>query len=201
MPTDLLFQLSGTCNSYDWGKNGRDSLAAVLCEKTPGTNFKIEDGKPYSEMWFGDYPDFPARVLKTGELLADHLQKNKQALLGDKVIKNLDGQLPFLPKASHPRAHMARPSANITNRSCPSAKRSPSRSTPTKTWPRNYTSKTRTTSQTPTTSPRSPSPCPSSRSSPAGSPSTRSPPPSTSRPCAPSSRTASQPGQTRPCAT
>lgn len=97
--TDLVFQLSGTCNSYDWGKSGWDSLAAVLCEKTPH-DFEIEDGKPYSEMWFGDYPDFPGRVLKTGELLQDHLQNHKKALLGDKVINELDGQLPFLPKVS-----------------------------------------------------------------------------------------------------
>ena len=97
--TDLVFQLSGTCNSYEWGKSGRDSLAAILCEKTPH-DFEIEDGKPYSEMWFGDYPDFPARVLKTGETLQAHLEKNKKALLGDKVINNLDAQLPFLPKVS-----------------------------------------------------------------------------------------------------
>ncbi|KAH6683507.1 mannose-6-phosphate isomerase [Plectosphaerella plurivora] len=49
-------------------------------------------------MWFGDYPDFPGRVLATGELLADYLRKDKQTLLGDKVVKELDGQLPFLPK-------------------------------------------------------------------------------------------------------
>jgi mannose-6-phosphate isomerase len=49
-------------------------------------------------MWFGDYPDFPARVLKTGELLRDVLERNKDKLLGNKVIDQLGGQLPFLPK-------------------------------------------------------------------------------------------------------
>ncbi|KAI8170887.1 Mannose-6-phosphate isomerase [Colletotrichum sp. SAR 10_70] len=92
-----VFQLSGTCNNYDWGKKGHDSLAARLCENTP-TGFKIKDGEAYSEMWFGDYPDFPARVLESQELLSDVLKKNKEKLLGKKVIEQLDGQLPYLPK-------------------------------------------------------------------------------------------------------
>ncbi|KXH59687.1 phosphomannose isomerase type I [Colletotrichum salicis] len=92
-----VFQLSGTCNNYDWGKKGRDSLAARLCENTP-SGFTIKDDKAYSEMWFGDYPDFPARILDTGELLKDVLDKNKEQLLGQKVITELDGQLPYLPK-------------------------------------------------------------------------------------------------------
>lgn len=95
--TDRVFQLSGSCNNYPWGKQGKQSLAAQLCKKTV-KDFKLKDDEFYSEMWFGDYPDFPARVLKTGELLKDALDKNKETLLGNKVISQLDGQLPFLPK-------------------------------------------------------------------------------------------------------
>ncbi|KAH8660576.1 mannose-6-phosphate isomerase [Xylariales sp. PMI_506] len=93
-----VFQLSGTCNNYPWGKKGRHSLAARLCEKTPPRGFKIDDDKPYSEMWFGDYPDFPGIVTNTGETLGDCLKKNKNELLGKRVVDNLDAQLPFLPK-------------------------------------------------------------------------------------------------------
>jgi mannose-6-phosphate isomerase len=95
--TDRVFQLIGSCNNYPWGKKGKESLAAKLCKKTD-KNFQIKDDEFYSEMWFGDYPDFPARVLDTGELLKDILDKNKEGLLGKKVIDQLDGQLPFLPK-------------------------------------------------------------------------------------------------------
>jgi mannose-6-phosphate isomerase len=95
--TERVFQLTGSCNNYQWGKQGHQSLAARLC-KTTDKNFQIKDGEYYSEMWFGDYPDFPARVLKTGELLKDALDKNKETLLAKKVIEQLDGQLPFLPK-------------------------------------------------------------------------------------------------------
>jgi mannose-6-phosphate isomerase len=94
----LVFQLSGTCNNYPWGKKGKQSLAAQLCAKTPGLDFKIEDDEFYSEMWFGDYPDFPARVLDSGELLKDVLDGNKEQLLGKKVIEKYDAQLPYLPK-------------------------------------------------------------------------------------------------------
>ncbi|KAI0969029.1 RmlC-like cupin domain-containing protein [Xylaria arbuscula] len=98
MPSDLVFQLAGTCNEYPWGKKGADSLAAKLCEKTPGTDFKIDPQKNYSEMWFGDYPDFPGRKLDSGELLADVLQRDRDRLLGKKVITQFDSQLPYLPK-------------------------------------------------------------------------------------------------------
>lgn len=101
MAPQRVFQLSGTCNNYPWGKKGTQSLAAQLCARTPGTDFKIKDDEFYSEMWFGDYPDFPARVLETGELLADVLKRDQETLLGKKVIQNFDAQLPFLPKVSN----------------------------------------------------------------------------------------------------
>jgi mannose-6-phosphate isomerase len=90
--------MAGTCNQYPWGKKGSESLAARLCEKTPGSGFKIEPNKPYSEMWFGDYPDFPGRKLGTGEPLADVLQRDKERLLGKKVLNQFDAHLPYLPK-------------------------------------------------------------------------------------------------------
>ncbi|CAG9955533.1 unnamed protein product [Clonostachys rosea f. rosea IK726] len=93
-----IFQLVGTCNNYDWGKKGRNSLAARMCEKATPAGFEIKDDEPYSEMWFGDYPDFPGRVAETGEPLADYLGKHKEELLGAKILKELDAQLPFLPK-------------------------------------------------------------------------------------------------------
>ncbi|KAK8124125.1 phosphomannose isomerase type I [Apiospora kogelbergensis] len=98
MARSSVFQLSGTCNNYPWGKKGKQSLAAQLCAQTPGLDFQVEDDQFYSEMWFGDYPDFPARELETGELLADVLAKNKEQLLGKKVVERFDAQLPFLPK-------------------------------------------------------------------------------------------------------
>ncbi|KAI5916975.1 RmlC-like cupin domain-containing protein [Camillea tinctor] len=98
MTQQRVFQLSGTCNQYPWGKKGGESLAATLCAATPGTDFKIEDDKNYSELWFGDYNDFPGRKLDTGELLSDVIARNKEQLLGRKVVERFDAQLPYLPK-------------------------------------------------------------------------------------------------------
>ena len=103
-PHDLVFQLTGTCNSYPWGKVGRSSLAARLCAQTPpgpeseSDKFAIDDDTPYSEMWFGDYPDFPARRRDTGEALGDALARHGETLLGRRVVEEFGGQLPFLPK-------------------------------------------------------------------------------------------------------
>lgn len=97
-PSQRLFQLSGTCNNYPWGKKGNDSLAARLCQNTPETSFTIDNDQYYSEMWFGDYPDFPARDLATGTELGDLIQKDKDLLLGPETSRKFDGHLPFLPK-------------------------------------------------------------------------------------------------------
>lgn len=96
-PIPRVFRITGTCNNYPWGKKGHASLAAQLAEKSSDT-FVVKDDEPYSEIWFGDYPDFPARVHATGELLADMINENRLALLGDNVLQKMDAQLPFLPK-------------------------------------------------------------------------------------------------------
>ena len=93
-----LFQLSGTCNNYPWGRKGHDSIAARLCEKSPGTGFVIRDDQHYSEMWFGDYPDFPARDLETGQPLAELLKKHQGKLVGEYSVDKFGDNLPFLPK-------------------------------------------------------------------------------------------------------
>lgn len=106
MSQQLVFQLSGTCNNYPWGKKGKQSLAAQLCAQTPGIDFQINDDEFYSEMWFGDYPDFPARKLDTGELLSDVIQRNKEQLLGQKIIEKFGDQLPYLPKVRTDREYL-----------------------------------------------------------------------------------------------
>lgn len=93
-----IFQLNCQCNNYPWGKKGEESLAARLCEKTPGTDFKLDNDKEYAEMWMGDYPDLPAKSLKTGEELQSIIKRNSEKLLGMKCIEKFGTQLPFLPK-------------------------------------------------------------------------------------------------------
>ncbi|KAH7090783.1 mannose-6-phosphate isomeras-like protein [Paraphoma chrysanthemicola] len=96
---EKVLQLKCNCNEYPWGKTGRESLAATLCEKTPGTDFKLDEKKPYAEMWMGTYPDLPSYVLATGEDLQDVLDKNADELIGKSVAQKFNHtKLPYLPK-------------------------------------------------------------------------------------------------------
>lgn len=94
---ESVLQLKCNCNNYPWGKHGKQSLAAKYCEKTPGTDFKIDDSKDYAEMWMGTYPDLPSYVLSTGEDLQEVLNKNTE-LIGESTLKKFGKDLPFLPK-------------------------------------------------------------------------------------------------------
>ncbi|KAK4455196.1 mannose-6-phosphate isomerase [Podospora aff. communis PSN243] len=95
--TERVFRLKGTCNNYPWGKKGSESLASQLQRKN-NKDFQPKEDEFYSELWFGDYPDFPARVLETGELLKEVTDRNKEGLLGRAALEKFDGNLPFLPK-------------------------------------------------------------------------------------------------------
>ena len=89
---------SSLVQNYPWGKKGNESLAARLCSHTPNTGFKIDNSKEYAEMWMGDYPELPAKVLKTGEDLHKVIEDNKEQLLGPSCIKKFGAVLPYLPK-------------------------------------------------------------------------------------------------------
>ncbi|KAM3511312.1 hypothetical protein MY11210_005049 [Beauveria gryllotalpidicola] len=92
-----IFPFGGTCNNYDWGRKGSKSLAARLCAASPETDFKIDEDKCYSEMWFGDYPNFPGR-LGDGRPLGHVLREHKTELLGDDSLGKWGNRLPYLPK-------------------------------------------------------------------------------------------------------
>ncbi|OAA37490.1 hexose-6-phosphate isomerase [Cordyceps fumosorosea ARSEF 2679] len=91
------FGLYGTCNNYPWGRKGTKSLAARLCAATSRDDFRVDENEHYSEMWFGDYPDFPAR-LRDRQDLGDMLRNNKMKLLGKHSVDKFGDQLPYLPK-------------------------------------------------------------------------------------------------------
>ncbi|KAI9873631.1 MAG: hypothetical protein M1830_010770 [Pleopsidium flavum] len=95
---DSVIQLKCSCNSYPWGKKGKDSLAARYCAQTPGTDFKIDNDTDYSEMWMGTYPELPSYVLSSGEELQKVLNADKEKLIGKSVLSKFGTDLPFLPK-------------------------------------------------------------------------------------------------------
>ncbi|KAL5637220.1 hypothetical protein ACGC1H_001011 [Rhizoctonia solani] len=94
MTTQTVFRIVAGANSYDWGKIGKNSKAGQYARADP--EFKFQEDKPYSELWMGTHPTLPSK-LQSGEKLYDHLQAHPE-LLGDKVCKQYDGNLPFLFK-------------------------------------------------------------------------------------------------------
>ncbi|TID24278.1 mannose-6-phosphate isomerase [Venturia nashicola] len=96
---ESVIQLKCLCNNYPWGKKGKESLAAQLCEKTPGTDFNIDENKDYAEMWMGTYPELPSYVLATGENLQHVIDKHAEELFGKTILNKFGHKdLPFLPK-------------------------------------------------------------------------------------------------------
>jgi mannose-6-phosphate isomerase len=92
-----VIQLKCSCNNYHWGRVGKDSLAARLCQQT-NPDFKLDEKQNYAEMWMGTYPELPSYSLATGEDLQDILNKNKERLIGQPVVDKFGADLPFLPK-------------------------------------------------------------------------------------------------------
>ncbi|KAK5170189.1 Mannose-6-phosphate isomerase [Saxophila tyrrhenica] len=89
-----LLRLQCGCNSYEWGKVGKDSAAARFAA---ATNLQIEEEKPYAELWMGTHPSNPSKDLTTGRTLLDLVQDNK-ALMSTSIAKKYNDKLPFLFK-------------------------------------------------------------------------------------------------------
>lgn len=103
---ESVYKLKCSCNQYPWGKQGRESIAARLCEKQQGwdgkgpqTPFKIDNDKSYAEMWMGTYPALPSYVEDTGEDLQDVLDRYPKELIGQETLDKFGhSKLPYLPK-------------------------------------------------------------------------------------------------------
>lgn len=101
-----FYELKCSTNQYPWGKVGKESISAQLCAKQPGygddgpkSDFKLDESKPYAEMWMGTYPVLPSYIASTGEDLQDVLDKYPKELVGDNMIKKFGhSKVPYLPK-------------------------------------------------------------------------------------------------------
>ncbi|KAG8771501.1 Mannose-6-phosphate isomerase [Ceratobasidium sp. 428] len=89
-----VFRLIAGANSYEWGKIGQNSKAGQYARADPA--FKLQDDKPYSELWMGTHPTLPSK-LQSGETLHSHLQAHPE-LIGDAVRNRFGNDLPFLFK-------------------------------------------------------------------------------------------------------
>jgi mannose-6-phosphate isomerase len=93
------YKILGAVQHYDWGKLGSSSKVAQFYSKQTST--PIDETKPYAEIWFGTHVAAPSKIiLENGstELLSDHIQKDPAGILGEKVAKQWNNNLPFLFK-------------------------------------------------------------------------------------------------------
>ncbi|KAG5978128.1 hypothetical protein E4U55_006363 [Claviceps digitariae] len=92
-----LYRLACGVNSYEWGKKGGSSAAARFAAATPREGLRIEEEKPYAELWMGTHPSNPSKDVKTGRSLLDLCSEN-QTLLSSSVSSKYGAKLPFLLK-------------------------------------------------------------------------------------------------------
>ncbi|KAJ9101248.1 hypothetical protein QFC21_003467 [Naganishia friedmannii] len=101
-----LLQLSPGIQSYDWGKIGSDSLAAQL-GTTSVKGFKVDEEKPYAELWMGTHDNLPTYIASSeneeqGDKLASTLAADPERYVSKKVVEKFPdakgGHLPFLLK-------------------------------------------------------------------------------------------------------
>lgn len=94
--------LEGTLRAYPWGS--RTLIPEMRGEETPS-------GRPEAEVWFGAHPGAPSTI--NGTALDQLIAEDPVGMLGERVAREFDGQLPFLLKilaAGAPLSLQAHPS-------------------------------------------------------------------------------------------
>ena len=62
-----LLSLAPFTQHYDWGKPRNESIIAALTgQQSPHLTDEPDAAKPFAEMWMGDHPSGPARVVSPG---------------------------------------------------------------------------------------------------------------------------------------
>lgn len=98
-----LFRIDCGFQNYDWGKVGTASaVAQFAASSNPQT--KIDESKPYAELWMGTHPSVPSKVVDEtsleGKVLRDVVGSNPAKYLHPSVVAKFgsDKELPFLFK-------------------------------------------------------------------------------------------------------
>ncbi|ODV93391.1 hypothetical protein PACTADRAFT_77731 [Pachysolen tannophilus NRRL Y-2460] len=94
-----LFQIHCGYQNYGWGKIGSTSAVARFAAQSDKA-VKIDETKPYAELWMGTHPSVPSIKSSTGEKLRDLIKAHPQELLGKEIIEKFGSneELPFLFK-------------------------------------------------------------------------------------------------------
>lgn len=92
----LKMELTCAVQNYAWGKSGNASEVALL-QSSANSDFKIDESKPYAELWMGTHPNGPSVLTGSGRSLKEHISDNK-SFLGEESRAKFGDDLPFLFK-------------------------------------------------------------------------------------------------------
>ena len=92
-------EISCAVQNYAWGKPGKASEVALL-QSSANSDFKIDESRPYAELWMGTHPNGPSVLTGPGGLsLKEHISNNK-SFLGEESRARFGDDLPFLFKVN-----------------------------------------------------------------------------------------------------
>ncbi|CCD26385.1 mannose-6-phosphate isomerase PMI40 NDAI_0H02110 [Naumovozyma dairenensis CBS 421] len=94
-----LFRLDAGYQQYAWGKIGSSSAVAQFAHHSD-PSVKIEEDKPYAELWMGTHKNVPSYNHDTKKALREIITENPESMLGNGIIKKFQAkdELPFLFK-------------------------------------------------------------------------------------------------------
>ncbi|KAM7279932.1 hypothetical protein ACFE04_007066 [Oxalis oulophora] len=94
-----ILRLKCAVQNYEWGKIGYESAVANMYSKNSGT--KIQQDKPYAELWMGTHDSGPSYINNPNAALLtlkSWIVKNPDFALGHRILHNWGPDLPFLFK-------------------------------------------------------------------------------------------------------
>lgn len=94
-----LTRLDCGYQNYDWGKIGSSSAVAQFAAAS-NENTKVDESKPYAELWMGTHPSVPSIVVENGKTLRELVASDPTKYLHKDIIEKFgsDKELPFLFK-------------------------------------------------------------------------------------------------------
>ncbi|CCH61222.1 hypothetical protein TBLA_0E01650 [Henningerozyma blattae CBS 6284] len=97
--SDKVFRLDAGYQQYDWGKIGSSSAVAQFASHSD-PSIKIDESKPYAELWMGTHSKTPSFNHETKESLRDIIASNPEQYLGKDIINKFQStnEVPFLFK-------------------------------------------------------------------------------------------------------
>lgn len=89
-------ELKCAVQTYHWGKNGMDSMVAILM-KSANADFVVDEQKSYAELWMGTHENGSSFLKDADISLQKYIQENIE-VLGSDTIQTFGSNLPFLFK-------------------------------------------------------------------------------------------------------